>query len=149
MFDLLIVKYFLLSLKYCIILFNYIINFINTAVVGSPNQSNKIIQLTVIKCLATNCQVCSSLNSSTCETWNSGYNLSSGTWALTQTNGTSQSGTLMPSLADFLISIMKGFAALALIVVIASKIVSSSPMTSLWQLLSQMQIFFSFTAIKT
>ena len=56
--------------------------YIVSTIQGVTDPFQNIVNLTINKCTASNCQKCSANNSSTCTSCNSGYNLNSGTCIL-------------------------------------------------------------------
>ena len=56
--------------------------YIDSTVSGMSGPIQKIINLTVNKCTASNCQKCSVTNSTVCTSCNSGYNINSGSCKL-------------------------------------------------------------------
>ena len=96
----------------------------------------KIINLTINKCTASNCRICSVTNSVVCSNCNSGYSLNSGSCILnvseTEVSGTAEALSTSSQVAIGAIALFS----------IGSSLTNLSSMASLWSIINQMQILW-------
>ena len=104
--------------------------YINSVVAGTQNLIPKLIILTVIRCDLNNWKTCSNINGSTWTTWNSGYYLSNGQCAPLLSTSQGLSATTQS---------VTGAAAWAAVM---SSMISASSLSSIYSLVSQLQLFF-------
>ena len=115
--------------------------YIDSTVSGISGPVQKIINLTVNKsvvsnsqiCAASNCQKCSATDSTVCTSCNSGYSLSSGSCKLIVSE--------VPK-AEVEQSSVQIITGATLVLGLASSLLNTSSMASLWSMLNQTQIFF-------
>ena len=113
--------------------------YITSTISGMSSSVQKIINLTINKstssnnqnCTASNCQLCSATNSAVCSSCNSGYSLNSGSCIL----NVSQANK-----AEVEQSSVQIITGATLVVGLASSLLNSSSMASLWSMLNQIQI---------
>ena len=107
--------------------------YINSTISGISGPIEKIINLTVKKCTASNCQKCSVSDSSICANCNSGYILSSGFCNLPET----ETAKSMSTSSQTVIGAVALFS-------FGSSFTNLSSMASLWSVINQMQILCEF-----
>ena len=108
--------------------------YITSTISGMSSPVQKIINLTVNKCTASNCQLCLATNSAVCSSCNSGYNLNFGSCILNVSEAET-SGTAEP----LSMSSQAALGAIALFL-IGSSLNNLSSLASLWSVINQMQI---------
>ena len=91
----------------------------------------KVINLTIKKCTASNCQKCSATDSSVCEICNSGYNLNFGSCILIVSEAPK---------AEVEQSSVQIITGATLVAGLASSLLNVSSMASLWSMVNQTQI---------
>lgn len=118
--------------------------YIDSIISGSASTFKKIIKLVVINWAASNCQKCTTSSGSTCETWLSGFTLTSGTWV---DSSTPHSASSTSSTQDGASIKAKAIGIFILSIIIATLFVAatlsysnSSSMWSFWLMASQMQM---------
>ena len=107
--------------------------------VSSPVQ--KVINLTVNKCTAGNCQICTITDSSICATCNSGYSLSLGSCNLSKTQSSQQNETSKSETAKILSTTNQVVVGVVVLISVGSSLANLSSMASLWSVINQVQIF--------
>ena len=105
--------------------------YITSTISGMSSPVQKIINLTINKCTAFNCQLCSATNFAVCTSCNSGYNLNSGSCIL------NVSETNKAAVEQSSVQIITGA---TLVLGLASSLLNSSSMASLWSMVNQTQI---------
>ena len=105
--------------------------FINSIINGVADPIQKLIKLTILNCSPSNCQKCSSSNSSICEICNSDYYLASGTC-----QASSNTAKILSKLITSIIIAITGIVAL-------TSLINLSTLASLWMTINQLQLFFS------
>ena len=105
--------------------------YITSTISGMSSPVQKIINLTISKCTASNCQICSATNSAVCASCNSGYNLNSGSCTLNVSEANK---------AEVEQSSVQIITGATLVVGLASSLLNSSSMASLWSMVNQIQI---------
>ena len=108
--------------------------YITSTISGMSGPVQKIINLTINKCTANNCQKCSATDSTVCMSCNSGYNLNSGFCILNVSEAeTSETAEALS------MSSQAAVGAIALFL-IGSSLNNLSSLASLWSVINQMQI---------
>ena len=107
--------------------------YITSIISGVSGSVQKIINLTVKKCTVSNCQKCLVADSTVCTSWNSGYNLNSGSCTL------NVSEVPKAAVEQSSVQIITGA---TLVLGLASSLLNASSMASLWSMVNQTQIFF-------
>ena len=121
--------------------------FISSTVPGISGPVQKIINLTVKKCTASNCQICAVSDSSICATCNSGFSLSSGSWNLIETQSAQQNTqpaqqeTKRSEVAKLLSITNQVVVGAIIFISVGSCLTDLSSMASLWSVINQIQIF--------
>ena len=105
--------------------------YITSTIPAMSISVQKIINLTINKCTASNCQLCSATNSAVCTSCNSGYNLNSGSCKL------NVSESNKAAVEQSSVQIITGA---TLVLWLASSLLNSSSMASLWSMVNQTQI---------
>ena len=103
---------------------------INSIVSGNSNPIPKLIKLTIIKCLADNCQNCDSTNNTICAVCISNYYLFSG-----QCIPSSKTAQTLSKVSTSAAIAITGMAA-------ATSLINASSISSLWMTMNQLQLFF-------
>ena len=106
--------------------------YVNSNFTGVFNPVQKLVQLTVAKCSARNCQKCSETDRSAWVKWNSGYQLSSGSWSYIEATYVAKSLSITTTSAT----------ATATAMGTAASIFNFASAVSLWSMINQMQLFF-------
>ena len=106
--------------------------YISSSIAGYPNQVLKLINLSVVKCTATNCNKWDPDSSSTCVSWITRYGLNNGAWYYIEAS------TTATALSIVMISLIGGLS----FVVIMSRIFNADTMSSLWSIVNECQLFF-------
>ena len=108
--------------------------YIDSTVSGVSGPVQKIINLTINKCTASNCQKCSATNSAVCSSCNSGYSLNSGSCILSKSEAeTSETAEALSTSSQAAIGAIALFS-------IGLSLTNLSSMASLWSIIYQMQI---------
>ena len=105
--------------------------YIDSTISGESNLVHKIINLMVKKCTAKNCQKCSAGNSTIWTGCSSGYDLSSGSWSLTESQTSKSLAVTSQSIV-----------ATTMTVTIVLSLFNISSLSSMWSMVSQSQMFF-------
>ena len=103
--------------------------YIDSTISGMSSPVQKMINLTINKWTASNCQKCSSTDSTVCMSWYSGYNQNSGSCTLS-TSGTAEALSTSSQVAIGAIALFS----------IGSSLTNLSSMANLWSIINQMQI---------
>ena len=104
--------------------------YIDSMVSGISGPIQKIINLTVKKWTVGNCQKCLATDSTICSSCSSGYNLNSG------------SCILIVSKAEVGQTSVQAITGATLVLGVASSLLNSSSIASLWSMVNQTQILF-------
>ena len=121
--------------------------YIDSTVSGMSSPVQKIINLTVQKCTVGNCQKCIVTDSSVCAIWNSGFNLSSGSWYMPVTQSSQQNTqsaqqeTAKSKIAKLLSTINQVVIGAIILISVGPSLANLSSMSSLWSIINQMQVF--------
>ena len=114
--------------------------YINSAIVGISNPVQKLIKLTVINCSVINWKKCVSTSGSTWEVCNNGYDLTTGTWVVQNTNTTSTNTT--SETAQALSTATTSAVAATTGIVVLTSLANTASIASLWMTINQLQLFF-------
>ena len=114
--------------------------YIVSTIQGVTNPVQNLISLTVNKCTAGNCQICTTADSSICATCNLGFSLSLGTWNLSNTNA-QQKASMSDTAKSFSI-INQAVIGVLILILVGSSFMNLSTMASLWSVINQVQILF-------
>ena len=122
--------------------------YINSVISGVSSVIQKHIRITILNWSVNNCQKCIESSSSNCDTWNSGFILSSGLWnnppqpQNTSSNKvSSDNSTLSESTKASKFSAQLMIGAISGTAIILSMIRISS-MSSMWSMINQIQLYF-------
>ena len=107
--------------------------YITSTISGMSSPVQKIINLTIKKCTASNCQICSVSDSSVCATCNSGFSLSLGSCNLPE-DKSSETAKLLSTTNQFVVGA-------AILISVGPSLANLSSMASLWSVINQIQIF--------
>ena len=125
--------------------------YITSTISGLSGPVQKMINLTVNKCIVENCQVCSVSDSTVCTNCNSGYNLNSTSCSISgtgtansepKTSGTAKTEAEASGTAEALSTSSQAAIGAIALFSIGSSLTNLSSMASLWSIINQMQIFF-------
>ena len=106
--------------------------YINSAVSGVSSPIQKLIKLIISNCAAKNWKKCISTNSLVCETWFSGYVLTSGMWDIPAASETAKA--LSKTTTSIVITITG--------IVVLTSLINTTDIASLWMTINQLQLFF-------
>ena len=124
--------------------------YVDSTIIGAKGPVHKIIKLNILKCTASNCQKCSSTDTSAWAICNSGYDFISGIWSLPQTQTifeTKASTELdMSKLINIAIKVLVG---VAIGVSIVLWMLDISSLASLYSLINQSKILFFLLLTRT
>ena len=112
--------------------------YISSYVDGYQNPIQKLIKLTVVKCLAQNCQKWTSISTTSCAVWYTGYILNSGTWKAIISPTTENISSTAQTLSVTSISLLGATFG----VVAFMSLLNTSSLASLWSMINQVQLFF-------
>ena len=128
--------------------------YITSTISGESSPAQKIINLTVKKCTAGSCQICTITDSSICATCNSGYSLSLGSWNLSETQSSQQNTkssqqnttpvqheTSSSETAKLLSTTNQVVIGAVILISVGPSLANISSMVNLWSVINQMQIF--------
>ena len=115
--------------------------YINSAVSGASSPIQKLIKLIIVNCSPKNWKKCISTNSLTCETWYSGYVLTSGVWEISKTN-TSQSLQTTSETAKALSNTTTSVVIAITGIVVLASTMNATSISNLWMTINQLQLFF-------
>ena len=117
--------------------------YVDSSISGSSNAIQKIVKLVIQKCTSSNCQKCSSTDSSVCTSCNSGYNLSSGTWILSQTYTSSDTwGSAESEMSKSLKITIQTLIGVIIGIVVVLWIFEITSLAGLYALINQLKILF-------
>ena len=117
--------------------------YITSTISGMSSPVQKIINLTIKKCTASNCQICSVFDPSVCTTCNPGSSLSLGSCNLPETkkSETKMPETKMLATAKLLSTTNQVVVGAVILISVGPSFANLSSMASLWSVINQMQIF--------
>ena len=125
--------------------------YVKSLVAGYSNPVLKLIKLTVVNWNVANCQTCNNVDGSIWNTWNAGFTLSSGSWPAQNASSKSSTSSSKNSITsksevsntskDITIT-SQAIIGVTACLILASSLINSSSISTLWSLFNQLQLFF-------